>query len=387
MPLPSHATGPESHRTQLARLLDPRAPTSLGRLIRVGNIAIIAAGVVAAVVATDPAFRADSLLLLGLPVLCFALEFAVRLWVAPERTAGDPGYPNLARLRWVVTARGLIDLAGAVAVPVSLLAGAAPNEAALLGLLWVLKLARYSQGLDVLARVIQLEAEPLVGVLFAFVVVLLGAAVLAHLIEGEAQPDAFGTVPKALWWTIVTLTTTGYGDVTPQTGAGRVLGGVVMVCGIMVFALWTGILATGFSQEMRRRAFLRTWDLVARVPLFHDVGAAVISEVAQRLRPREVTPGTTVLRKGEIGDCMYFIVSGEIEVEVGAKPLRLRNGDFIGELSLITGARRNANATATKPTQLLILDIADFRDMAARHPDLTNAIRQEAERRLKPPTG
>ena len=133
---------------------------------------------------------------------------------------------------------------------------------------------------------------------------------------------------------------------------------------------------------MRRRAFIKTWDLVARVPLFRNVGASVIAEVAQRLRHREVASGTTILRKGESGDCMYFIVTGEVAVQLSSQTLQLVDGDFFGELALITGDRRSATATTSKPTQLLVLDIADFRDLAARHPELTDAIQREADLRL-----
>lgn len=201
------------------------------------------------------------------------------------------------------------------------------------------------------------------------------------MFEGARQPAAFGTIPDALWWTIVTLTTTGYGDEIPVTLPGRILAGLVMVCGIGVFALWAGILATGFAQEQRRREFLRTWDLVAKVPFFRDIGAAAIAEIARLLRPREVGTGTVVVRRGDPGDCMYFIVEGEIEVQIDP-PLRLGAGTFFSEIALITGAPRTATAMAAEPCTLLILDIVDFRQLAAHHPALEQVIRDEAERRL-----
>ena len=377
------STARPSLRHRVGRLLDSKTPSTAAWWLRTVNIGIIVVAVTGVVLATDPRFGTHDGLLIGVPVLGFALEYLARLWVAPERRNSDPDHPVRARWRWAISTRGLIDLAGAVLIPVAWAAGINHTEADLLGVIWVFKLARYSQGLEVLGRVIEIEAEPLIGVLFVFLVILLCGAVLAYLAEGAAQPDLFGTVPRALWWTIVTLTTTGYGDAVPTTPMGRLLGGTVMMCGIIVFALWAGILATGFSQEMRRRAFLRTWDLVARVPLFHDVGAAVIAEVAQRLRPREVASGTVIVRRGDQGDCMYFIVHGEIEVDVGVRVLHLTDGAFFGEMSLITGAPRSATATATRPTQLLILDIMDFRDMAARFPELAAAIHQEAEIRQK----
>jgi len=79
---------------------------------------------------------------------------------------------------------------------------------------------------------------------------------------------------------------------------------------------------------------------------------------------------------------MYFIVTGEVAVQLSSQTLQLVDGDFFGELALITGDRRSATATTSKPTQLLVLDIADFRDLAARHPELTDAIQREADLRL-----
>ena len=153
-----------------------------------------------------------------------------------------------------------------------------------------LQTVRYAPGLASLQRVISDARRALLSVLLGFGIVLLVAASLAYFLERDAQPAVFGSIPAALWWAIVTLTTTGYGDVAPQTPPGRMLAGIVMVSGILVFALWAGILATGYAEETRRREFLRTWDLVAKVPFFHNVGAAVIAEVARLLRPREYPP-------------------------------------------------------------------------------------------------
>jgi voltage-gated potassium channel len=251
----------------------------------------------------------------------------------------------------------------------------------LFGVLWLFKLMRYSHGLAILARVVRLEREPLTGVLLAFIIALFLAATAAYVLERDAQPDTFGSLPKALWWAITTLTTTGYGDAVPATAAGRMVGGLVMICGIVVFALWAGILATGFSEEVRRREFLRTYDLIHKVPFFHDVGVSLTAEVARLLKTREFAAGSTVVRRGQPGDCMYFIVSGEIEVRTEPKPLHLHGGSFFGEIALITGGPRTATAVATKHAVLLVLDIADFRHLAARRPELSKAIHDEAERR------
>jgi voltage-gated potassium channel len=123
------------------------------------------------------------------------------------------------------------------------------------------------------------------------------------------------------------------------------LAGVVMVRGIVVLALIAGILATAFAQEMRRYAFLRTWNIVAKVPSFQTIGASVIAEVAgycaARLSCRRHRPC------GEPGDCMYLIASGEVEIEIGPEPLRLGTENF-WEIALLT-APPAATVVAAEP--------------------------------------
>jgi voltage-gated potassium channel len=135
---------------------------------------------------------------------------------------------------------------------------------------------------------------------------------------------------------------------------------------------------------MRRRAFLRTWDLVAKVPFFHNLGATLIAEVARLLRARDCPANAVIVRRGEPGDCMFFVVDGEVEIELRPQPLRLEGGSFFGELALLTGAPRNATVTATRPCVLLTLDIVDFFELLSRHPELARVIHDEANRRLGP---
>jgi voltage-gated potassium channel len=352
----------------LADVLRPGAQGGSARAYRVAYHAAVVIGVAAVVAETQSEIAADwgSLLdaAVWLVVGLFAVDLVLRLGVA--RRIGPAG-------AWR-SSMTLVDAVAAIGVPAALLAGLPGPEAHLLGLVWLLKLARYAGGLTTLGRVVRNAAEPLVSVLIGFIIVLMAAATLAYLVEGRAQPEAFGSIPRAMWWAIVTLTTTGYGDVTPQSPVGRLLGGVVMVCGIAVFGLWAGILASGFVDEMRRRDFLRNWDLVAKAPLFRDLGADVIAEIARLLRRREYGAGAVVMRRGDPGSAMYFLMAGEVEVRLKPQPVRLTDGAFFGEMALISGAPRIATVVATRPTLLLELDVADFRALAGRTPPLMDAI-------------
>ena len=224
-----------------------------------------------------------------------------------------------------------------------------------------------------------LEAKPLASVLVLFLIVLFLASAAMHVHRARGQPEAFGTMPAALWWAVVTLTTTGYGDEVPQTPLGHLLGAVVMICGIATFGLWTGILATGFAAESRRRNFIETWDLVSKVPFFQTLDPTAITEITHMLRRVEVPERTAVIRRGRVGDCMYFIAAGEVEVDVEPTPVRLGVGAFFGELALLGDSIRTANVATTKPSTLLILDLADFRKLMAHHSELARVIDAEGK--------
>jgi voltage-gated potassium channel len=317
----------------------------------------------------------------GFWIVCafFFAEYALRLIAAPAAPHAAHLGKWRTRLAWAISIGGLADLLGVVPGILAVVFG--PEFASLFGFLWTFKLVRYAPGLAGLQRVIRDSRHALLSVLIGFCIVLVVSASLAYLLERAAQPQAFGSMPAALWWAITTLTTTGYGDITPLTPLGRMLGGAVMVSGIIVFALWAGILATGFAEETRRRQFLQTWDLVANVPFFHDVGAAAIADVARLLRPREYAAGALIVRRGAPGDCMYFVASGEVQVQVKPEPVILGPGAFFGEVALLTGGPRNATIVALRQCTLLSLDIADFRQLLGRQPDLARVIHEEAQRR------
>lgn len=380
-------------RATLHAVLSPAGQARSARFFRAALRTIVTLGLLAVIIGTVPEiesrYGASISALTNAIALLFAAEYLVRLCHAPfeagiadeseARTAARARWS--ARTRWATSPLGLIDLAAASLIPAALVTGVSQTSARLFGLAWILKLVRYSPALGMLASVVRAERQPLTSVLVAFLIVLVGAAAGAYLLERDLQPETFGSIPSALWWAIVTVTTTGYGDEVPGTALGRILAGTVMLGGIAIFALWAGILASGFGRELRRREFLETWGLVARVPMFASLGAATIAEVARLLRRREVGARRVICRKGEAGDGMYFIVEGEVEVLLAASRPRLGPGDFFGELALITGTPRVATVVSASPTTLLVLDVADFRSLAGARPELLRAIEAEGARR------
>jgi voltage-gated potassium channel len=338
---------------------------------------VLAVGLIAMTAFTVPELRAVAGIWLGACLWCCLAYFAIESAVSVRSRGG-----SRRALIYLRSPSGIVDILGVFPVPIALVCGVAPPTAWLLASLWVLKLAQDSPGFAQLGRVFVLEAKPLASVLVLFLIVLFLSSAAMYVVEREGQPSSFGTLPAALWWAVVTLTTTGYGDEVPQTEAGRLLGAMVMICGIATFGLWTGILAAGFAAERRRSNFIETWDVVSKVPFFQALDPSAITEITHMLRRVEVPERTPVIRRGRVGDCMYFIAAGEVEVEVGPPSVRLREGAFFGELALLGDSIRTANVSTTKPTTLLVLDLADFRTLMAHHSDLARVIDAEAKRRL-----
>ncbi|HTW52240.1 MAG TPA: cyclic nucleotide-gated ion channel [Stellaceae bacterium] len=380
----SDYNGLMDRRQRLYRLLQPGSPEAGGFVWRVVHHLMVATGIGVMLALTVDEWRALYGDLLSdafdLVAAFFVIDFVLRLYAAPGAPGGEHRGAWRSRLSWLTSLGGMFDLAaafpGVIALPDT-------RDATLIGFIWVFKYVRYSPGLSILERVVTRARHALLSVLLGLVIVLLAAASLAYLLERSTDP-AFSSIPAALWWAIVTLTTTGYGDVVPHTVGGRMLAGIVMVCGIMVFALLAGILATGYAEEMRRSEFLRTWEMVAKVPFFHNLGATLIAEVARLLRVRDYPASAVIIRRGEPGDCMYFLADGEVEIELAPQPLRLEAGAFFGELALLTGAPRNATIIATRACTLLTLDIVDFFELLGRQPELARVIHEEASLRLGP---
>jgi voltage-gated potassium channel len=358
-----------------------------GRRWRALHLLILAAGLLAIAVSSvdglPPGLDTFLTAVVVLVAVLFFGEYVLRLWTAPEAGRFAALSDGMARLRWALSADGLIGLLAIFPV-VAITFGSmqANHEAApIFCVFWILKLSVHAPAMSTLARVIANERATLASVVIIFVMVLVTAATMAHMLEREHQPKVFGNIPEALWWAVVTLTTTGYGDVVPQTVGGRMVGSVVMVSGILVLALMTGILATGFAEEERRREYLRVWDQVTRVPMFAELGTVTLSEIVSKLRVRHYPARIVVVRRDEPGDSMFFISEGEVEVRLPRGAVTLRQGGFFGEMALLDRLPRSATVVTTQPTTLLVLYASDFYEVAANIPSLVEAVEREARRR------
>ena len=243
-------------RKRIYRQLEPReiGPLPLAKKLLIG--CILLAGLLAileteAVIAEDPTYRPVIALLNHLLFAVFIAEYALRLWTAPE----SPCFaPTFGRLRWALQWQNLLDLfvlfvflASLFAPQVYLL-----RLLPLSRLLVLARLARFKAAGAWLVGAIRTRAKELLLSVFDALAVLLGASVLLFVLEGRAQPEAFGSIPWAMWLAVETLTIVGYGDVYPLTPLGRIAAACIAFIAIGLIALPAGILAGALSEAFEK---------------------------------------------------------------------------------------------------------------------------------------
>lgn len=186
-------------------------------------------------------------------VALFTVDYLLRLWVCTL----DPRYaaPVRGRIRYALTPMALVDLAAVFPfyLPMTGADLRFVRAARLLRLVRVGKLARYSRALQMVARVLVGKKEELLTTLVVAGVLLLASSAVMYFVERAAQPEAFSSIPAAMWWGIATLTTVGFGDVYPVTPLGKLVSGMIALMGIGIIALPTGILSAGFIEELQGR--------------------------------------------------------------------------------------------------------------------------------------
>ena len=183
----------------------------------------------------------------------FAIEYVLRAWACVEIHHGQYRHPVRGRLRYLVSLFALIDLASILPAILGLLGAGDLRTLRLLRLLRMLKLTRHAHIFTLLWAVFRAEARSLGAVLFILLLTLTISASMMYMIEGEAQPEGFSSIPAAMWWAIETLTTVGYGDLVPTTPWGKLVGGMVTVIGVAAVALFTSLITASFLDQVRLR--------------------------------------------------------------------------------------------------------------------------------------
>lgn len=209
-------------------------------------------------------------------LVVFSLEYTLRLWAAPASRQAKT--PLQARLRYAFSFHGLVDLAAILPSLIALFAtGADLRWLRVLRMLRLFKISHYNSALEDLFSALKEERSSFAAALYLFLIAFFIASTLMHLAERALQPDHFGSIPAAMWWSIITLTTVGYGDVSPVSLVGKLIGGGTALMGVCTVALLTGIMANAFANQVQGR---RT---IFEAEVAHALEDGTITEDEQRL--------------------------------------------------------------------------------------------------------
>lgn len=187
----------------------------------------------------------------NISIVIFSGEYLLRFWSVIEEDREEAAWKQ--RIRWMKSGGAIVDLMAILPAYLNFFVHIDLRFLRVLRLVRLLKLTRYFVSLQILLRVIQREKGSFQAVIFILVIMIVMSASAIYVVENKAQPEAFSSIPQAMWWAVVTLTTVGYGDVTPVTNLGRLLGAFITILGVGIAALPAGILASGLANELNQR--------------------------------------------------------------------------------------------------------------------------------------
>ncbi|MDP3396213.1 MAG: ion transporter [Methanoregula sp.] len=227
------------------------------RFVRYFLAIFILANTIAVVISTMPdlphSFRAQLFAIISVCLTIFAIEYILRLWSCTN----NPTFTGrvIDRLRYATSIYMIIDLISIIPIVFPF---AFPKDYSMLHifrLLSIFKLVRYtrhSDALQLMNRVFFKKREIISFLVIFLVFEILFSSTVMYLVENAAQPDKFSSIPAAMWWAAMTVTTVGYGDIVPITPLGKTIASMVTIGGVLLLALPSAILAAGFMEERQK---------------------------------------------------------------------------------------------------------------------------------------
>ena len=199
-------------------------------------------------------YRFEFLVFERISTFIFLVEYLLRVWVSIEGIDKKKKSSKLlTRLKYMCTWPAIIDLLAVLSGLIPMIFEIDLRILRALRMLRLLKFSRYFKVMNLLLGVLKEERQSFLAAMFLLTIAMLIASTGIYIFEKDAQPDKFGSIPEAMWWAVATLTTVGYGDVTPVTAMGKIFGALITIIGIGTVALPSGILASGFSDQLKRR--------------------------------------------------------------------------------------------------------------------------------------
>jgi voltage-gated potassium channel len=240
-------------------LLDPDNKNDFfAKLINAFLVVMIMGNVIALLLVTVEEYQAKYLGLFKafeiLSVIVFTAEYGLRLWVSDLHKAYSE--PVKGRIKYLLTPLAIVDLIAILPFFLQIFGIIDLRALGLLRyarLLRIFKLKRYIHSLRIIWKVFASKKEEMTIALFTILFLLVVFSTLVYLAEHNVQPDKFSSIPATMWWGIATLTTVGYGDMTPITPLGKLFASITAIFGIGIFAFPAGIISAGFAAQLQKK--------------------------------------------------------------------------------------------------------------------------------------
>ena len=179
----------------------------------------------------------------------FSIEYGLRIWTAASNYDFSPSVIK-RRLNYIFSVTGLIDLFAILPSMLQFVGlGLDLRWLRMMRLIRLLKISHYSSAFDNLFEVLREEGKPLAASLYLLLVAIFFSSACLYLVEGDVQ-EAFQSIPESMWWSVVTLTTVGYGDASPITPLGKFFGALTSIIGVLTVAMMTGIVSSAFTAKL-----------------------------------------------------------------------------------------------------------------------------------------
>lgn len=325
-------------------------------------------------------------------VALFTLEYLVRFWVCVEnplyRLAPISDNPILnaigIRLQYMMSPGALVDSIAILPFYINLIFPTMGLDLLFLRalrLMRILKLSRYSPALQVFVTVLYRESRSMLAAFFVVLIMLMLSSSVIYVLEHKTQPEQFSSIPQSMWWAISTLTTVGYGDVTPVTSGGKIVGAVVMITGIGLFVLWTSILSGAFTEELRKHHFHITKDMLSKIPALRLLPLHAIRHIDKVAETAILPARHALIRRGERVDSLYFIVDGTVEIDNSTEREILQAGDHFAEAGLFNHSRAVVDVITLTSTRVFKIDAHTFQTLCMHHKDFYNHMKEVAQSR------
>ena len=186
-------------------------------------------------------------------VFIFGIEYLLRVWSAPAREDLGESSSFITRFKYIFSFTGLVDFIAIIPSIITYFGGLDLRWLRVLRLLRLLKISNYSSAIEDFFSAIMADWRSFSAALYLVLVALFLSSSLMYIAENESQPDKFSSIPETMWWSLITLTTVGYGDVSPITPFGKIIGAFTAIMGVCTVALLTGIVASAFANQRAQR--------------------------------------------------------------------------------------------------------------------------------------